>query len=1464
MARIATTYLSAKLNTEIKIEKFSITGYKSISLENFLIKDLNNDTLVYTGQLNTSVSGHLFNTDPGKLQKLTIENADIRLVKLKENEDNNLQFIIDFFSRKDRSEDKTGPPVTTTDSIAETGQQEMALNLEQIEIINSRFRYRNEHKTRITPGVNFTDIELQQLNLKASNLQFLDDTFSVHVNSASVYEKSGFDVDSLTCDFKLSPVLLQAENLKASTPLNNLDLDFRFDFESFKDFKDFINKVKVTTSIRPSLVNLTEVGYFAPVMFNMDNRLRIAAKIRGTVANFKARDLKIGIGKATQFRGNIQMNGLPNITETYTHLSIKDFITTVEDASSFRLPTDDVYIDLPEMLARFGKVRINGKFTGFYNDFVSYANFKTGIGELDTDILLRVNQENTIEYNGHLAANDFNAGRFFNVENNIKELDLTANINGFGTSFETMEVVMDGTIDSLNFFQNIYNEIEISGRLEKQKFSGEMAVKDENVSLDFNGSLDYGGSIPSYDFTADIRDAYLARINLVDAHESSRISTRLEINFMGDEIDNTQGIIIVDSTKYSERGKDYSMDELTLSITRDESEYSFIRLYSDIVDATLEGKSTLYQLPNNLKLLFNQYFDTLVCNTTFQVDQIHEQDFIFTVHLKNTSSISELFVPDLLVAEGTKFSGGYNSQIDNLFFDGTAPEITYKGSIFKDWFVEYFILDNSMQLFTGANTVHYSDTLKSDSLLVHIQARNDSVEFKTNWTDLSRIPFSKGNLSGIFVLFSNENFELSFDKADIDFSNTFWAINPGNRIQIDTGTVFLENFGLTSIDQAINFEGKLSTLPSDTLFMGFHNFDLSNFDLLLKTINIDLDGKLNGDIKLIDYYKSAFYLSNLRVDDLYFNREKLGSAGITTIWDSKAKAFDITGNVVYTGNIGKDTTLSINGQYFPDKTENNFDLVIDLNKYKITTLEPFTRAFSSDIEGMASGKLFVTGSNEKPDLTGSINLMRSSMFIDYLNVKYYFFADNVKFDKNRIHFSDIAVNDSLNNQALASGSIYHDHLTDFDLDININTNNLLGLNTTHSMNDIYYGAGLASGNVSIYGPVENLTMAIGVRSERGTNIKIPVSYDTEVGSNEYIVFVGAEEEEVVQEKEENIVDMGGLTLNLDMNITNDADIQLFMPYNMGNLKTRGNGELKINVNPAGEYSMEGEYIIDRGSFFFTLQNIINRNFDISRDSKIVWTGDPYDAQINMSAVYKVKTYLGEYGPPDEDSTRVPVDCIIELRNSLLNPDIYFQVDFPDLKDNTKQFVYSRLDTTDQAEMSRQMISLLVLNSFYRQEGFNGSVGFNTFDLVTNQLNSWLSQISNDFDIGVNYRPGNEISSQEVEVALSTQLFDDRVLIDGNVGMRGNETTSQNTNNIVGEVTVEVKITKDGRFRAKAFNKSNNNYLYKNYSPYTQGVGVFYTQEFDKIGDILRSKKKEKEEVKKEQEQNADNGNTVKK
>ncbi len=1432
LARLATTYLSSQLNTEIYIERLEISGLRSIALTNLMVKDLNNDTLVFAGYLSASYAGPVPDIDIMKLGKLTLRDADVRIRKSEGDNVSNLQFLLDYFS---------GDETKTLVDTAGGADQDLLIRLGRISVVNSSFRFENPNRESTEVGVDFNNIGIRRLNLEAHDLKFEQDTFSVHVDRVSLHEKSGFQVDSLSCDFTLSPVLLRANNLLARTPLNQLDLDFSFHYGSMKDFQDFIDKVTIVTTIRPSLVNLSEVGYFAPVMFNMYNRLRLSASIRGTVSNFKARDLKVGIGRLTQFRGDVQMNGLPDIRETFSHLSISDFITTMEDVREFRLPTEEVYIDLPDVLQKFGLMRIKGKFTGFYNDFVSYGTFHTGIGDFETDLLLRVGNDNRIAYDGHLAANDFNAGRLFEMEEHIRRLDLRANIAGSGLQFDDMDVSMDGMIDSLEFFDNLYNEITISGSIANRKFSGELNVRDENVNLDFNGSLDYGSSIPAYNFTAAIRDAYLDRINLIERDSSSRLTTNLNINFMGDRIDNTQGIIIIDSTVFEELGKTYTMDGLTLSITRDSTSYVFLRLYSDLLDATMEGQYSLKMLPYSILDLFNNYMDTLVTDASLRDYRFLDQDFIFSVNLKETRALTELFVPHLEIPQRARFTGGYNERIGNLFVDGTCQEFTYGGVRFENWYADFYIQDSAIRFLTGAEKVFYSDTLKSDSLMVQIRARHDSVKYHVRWRDFGEVPFSAADLTGNFVLHSRDRYTFNFDRANFQFADTLWKVNPANSIVLDTGVITFNQMGLYSDLQQIAFHGVISPDPADTLLLEFREFDLSNFDPLLQAVNINMDGIMNGNIRMVDYYNSPSFLSGLHVDDFHFNQEKLGEVDLSSVWDPDLKAFDIQGSIIYTGNIGKDTTLFVAGRYYPERVRDNFDITVDLHKYKLPTLEPFIRSFSSDIQGMATGHLHLGGSTAKPEITGQVNVMRAAMLIDYLNVKY-FFADRINFDRGRIYFENIVVNDSLNNQGVATGTIYHDHLTNFSIDLNITTDKLAAMNTTRSQNEAFYGQIFSSGNIHIHGPFSNLRMDIAARSEKGTNIKIPVSYGTEVGSSDYIVFVGAAEEKGTVSPAYD-VDMRGLNLRLDLDVTNDADIQIFMPYNMGNMRGRGRGDILMNIDPAGNLEMEGDYVIDRGSFFFTLSNIINRSFDISRGSRVSWTGDPYNAQINLKAVYKVKTTLGEYGPPEDSATRVPVDCIIKLTNNLVNPEIKFTVEFPDLKDDIKQTIYSRLDTTDQAEMSRQMISLLVMNNFYQPSGFSGSVGFNTFDLVTNQLNNWLSSISKDVDIGVNYRPGDDLTSREVEVALSTQLFDERVLIDGNVGMRESTATTQNTNNIVGEVTVEVKITPDGRFRAKAFNRSNNNYLYRNFSPYTQGVGVFYTQEFNRVSEIFRGKKR---------------------
>jgi hypothetical protein len=289
----------------------------------------------------------------------------------------------------------------------------------------------------------------------------------------------------------------------------------------------------------------------------------------------------------------------------------------------------------------------------------------------------------------------------------------------------------------------------------------------------------------------------------------------------------------------------------------------------------------------------------------------------------------------------------------------------------------------------------------------------------------------------------------------------------------------------------------------------------------------------------------------------------------------------------------------------------------------------------------------------------------------------------------------------------------------------------------------------------------------------------------------------------------------------------------------------------MGVDTRGDYSMYGNYIMDNGNFLFNFENILKKNFQIVKGGSITFNGSPYDANIQLQAIYKVKTSLS--GLPElsteDQSKRVNVNCIIALSNDLYNPDIRFSIALPDATEELKRAVFSTIDTTNTLAMNQQMISLLVLNTFSSTSGITSpgaSLGISSYEIMSAQLSSLLSKISKDFDIGVNYRPGDQITPQELELALSTQLFDNRVTIDGAVGMNTYNDASQ-TQQVIGDVLVEVKITEDGRFRFKAFNRTNtgSDVLFSTYSPYTQGVGIVFRKEFTSLKDLFTRSKKAK-------------------
>ena len=88
-----------------------------------------------------------------------------------------------------------------------------------------------------------------------------------------------------------------------------------------------------------------------------------------------------------------------------------------------------------------------------------------------------------------------------------------------------------------------------------------------------------------------------------------------------------------------------------------------------------------------------------------------------------------------------------------------------------------------------------------------------------------------------------------------------------------------------------------------------------------------------------------------------------------------------------------------------------------------------------------------------------------------------------------------------------------------------------------------------------------------------------------------------------------------------------------------------------------------------------------------------------------------------------------------------------------------------------------------------------------------------------------------------DVAVSTQLFNNKVLVNGSVGSRRNSSSS--STDVVGDLDIEVKLNKSGQFRLKLFSHSADGYT--NYLDNSQrnGVGLSYQGEFNNIQRFFR-------------------------
>ena len=1429
-------YISENLHARFTLKSINIKFFNTVSIDSLYVEDPHKDTLLLADHVTVKASNllrALLNQKKNRIniKEIELDNSIVNLIT-DSTGTINLQFIIDAVSGKKDTPSKNKKGVI----------------IRKVSFKNSRVAIKRTDSTPKDFGVNFSDLMLNHFNADIRNIKPVKDTVNMQIRHLSFEDKSGLIVNNFSTEFTICSKQLFFGNVTINTPQSNISAPhISLSFNDFKAFKGngIFDQVRLNILLNKSDLNLNDLAYFAPVFRSTDQSLELSGNISGYLSNIKGQNIRLNFGRHSYLTGNLNLTGLPDIRETFIVFDLNELNTNPSDLERLNLPGQNK-IELPPYLAQLGNFSYRGNFTGFITDFVAYGRLHTNIGNIRTDLMFKPDTARHFAFNGKLEMDKFNIGKLLSTEK-LGEVTLQASVKGTSASGKTIDANMNGNIKSIEINAYTYNNIRLLGELTNNTYNGSITIEDPNIGMDFKGKVDFSKKIPTYDFSANVNHANLYALHFDKTNPTHTASFFIKAKASGNSLENLNGEISLLNSLFTKDNDQIQIYDFNL-IAKNNADSNSFNIRSDFLDADLTGKFNMNEAKKSFRQFLHVYLPALTDSNKIVYTNF-KSNFNFDIKFKKTRPIFNYFFPGYYVDDNSIVRGSYNPEENAFSLFMRSPQIKFKGNTWNKMYMNISSDDSTFSITSGSENLLLANRITLKNFSVYSNVFNDTIDVLTRWNNwdsaaykgsfIARAAFTpEGKLAKPAV-------SVNIMPSTIVTQDTLWVVNR-SRITYDSSGLAINNFIINHEDQSFIINGKLSKKETDSLTVNFNKFNLDNLNILAKNKGFQFKGIIDGHASVSNVYENPLFKSKLNVDNLIINGEDLGFTEINSSWNNSKKAIHLQA-VTTRGSL---KTINIEGDYFP-KNNGALAFTIDLDKLRLNIISPYVQQLLDDVRGLASGTLSLNGTISQPLLNGSINFQKTIFTFKYLQTRYNF-TQKINILNNNILLDNLKLFDEYGSYAIVNGSVRDNYFKDFRFDISLNANDFLFLNTSHADNSMYYGTAFASGLVKFTGTPKNINLDVKAKTEPNTRFFIPLGEEGNISDYSFISFYNEDSTLVKKQNLDNYkVNLSGMQMNFDLDVTQDAELQLIFDPKVGDIiKGRGNGDIKMAINTLGKFSMYGEYTITSGDYLFTLQDVINKKLKVESGSKVTWTGDPVNADIDIQATYRTKASLYDLFPSTDEAennyskNRATIDCQLFMTGKLMNPNIKYDIYLPFADEQTRDRVKNAI--TSEEDLSKQFLSLLVMGRFLpnlNQKSSNPNYlatgsGVNASELLSNQLSNWLSQISNDFDIGVNYRPGDQITSREMEFALSTQLLNDRLSINGNVDVTTNA-AANSTNNIVGDFDVDYKLNKSGKLQIKAYNRANDNMIYEN-SPYTQGVGLLYKEEFNTFGELLKN------------------------
>jgi hypothetical protein len=1453
VAEKVTVWLSKELGNHISLSHVRVSWFNRVTVTDLYVTGLRGDTILYAPEIIGRLNLFAFSSRQISIRKAILRRADIRFALDPERDEINIKFIIEKLKSKDSSD--VAP--------------RWDFDIQHIELDDCRFSFTNPTKTFDRPfGMDYANLRISHLNLHVSDFRPGNESekgVRFRIRKLACSEQCGLEVRSLSADFFVNSSHLSFKDVHIITDASEIRADdVSFVFRSFQDFGNgqFISKVNMNINVTASKVDFCELSCFVPVFGEYPSFALMTGTVTGTIDNLKGENIHITCGSRSNVQCNFDLKGLPDIRSTFIYADVADLTTCPADMEQIRTSRAETgHIILPETMKRLKEIRFVGNFTGFFDDFVTYGTFSTNLGNLSTDLAIKpvAAEDTSFTFRGKLNTEQFHLGQLLK-QPSIGKITMNGMVEGVASGPGNIRATIEGLIKSVYLKDYSYRDISVNGAINNRMYDGKLSIDEPNIKMDFSGKVDLTNpAVPSFDFWANVERAKLYPLKLADEDTSSFVSFSITAGFSGTNIDNVMGDFRLENSLIRRKNREIEINNLLLFTKNIKDTNSFI-LRSDILDAEIFGQYQFLKLPESFLSLVKNYAPAWSASST-DPDSLSQNKFRFEAEFKDTEKLTYFFLDEFHIMKGSRLEGIYNPSQKDVQFALTVPSMYFNGKIWRDFFVTGATKDTVFQLTAGSRIFKWNRNISFENFSLMLNAQSDSVDVSVSWNNWDSV-LNKGALHSR-VFFENRTkgkiplISIFTDPGQITTSGDRWAITH-QGILIDSSRIAINNLQIKRPGQEIAVAGVISTQEEDKLLVNVKNVNLSVLNSSLQFKNMMFGGTANGTVSLSNLYRIPVLVSDMHVKDFSLNGGLFGDTNLSAAWNASDRNVYVDAESL----LNDLRTLYAHGNYNISGKNLNFDIQVE--NAPATVFQPYIENIFTNMEGAVSIQAQLTGTVDAPLLNGTARLQNTALTLDYTKTRYSC-SGNADIRNNVVLFNDIQIQDRFGNTGKLNGSITAQHLRTLQLNIQLNTGNLEVLNTTERDNESFYGKAFAGGNIRITGNPNDLTMNINVRTAKNTLFNIPIVSNEDVAHTSFISFVDhtvrprkyatnfrkryrpAGSAGEAQEEQKT-------TINLSVDVTPEAEVQLIFDSKIGDIvRAKGTGNISLNITN-NRFDMFGTYVVEEGDYLFTVQNVFNKHFVLEKGGMITWNGSPTDALLNLKAKYTTKPPLSDLmGSVNENGVNrsVVVECVLHITNKLTDPNVRFELVMPNAQQEIRSFLSAATNTDE--ELSQQFLWLLIMNRFYVEpsmsvkntENPSGSSGVETMALgtasefMTSQLSRMLSQWSNNFDVNLSYHPGMGTEGQNFGMDLSTDVWSIHVNYEVG-GMKAAETSS----NVLGDFTFDAKLNKSGKLRFKAFNRSNEQYFIQ--APYTQGIGLLYREDFNRVKDIFFRKKEETE------------------